>query len=166
MWYSELECPVGSLLLAADDVGLRLIHFGSPGRPARPGASWRRDGAVLSQVEAQLGEYFAGKRRQFDLPLAPKGTEFQLRVWDQLQAIGYGETISYGQLAQRIGNPSAARAVGLANGANPLPIVIPCHRVIGVDGSLTGYGGGLHIKLHLLRLEGVSVADGEQVSLL
>lgn len=101
----------------------------------------------------QLSAYFAGKAEAFDLPLAPEGTAFQLNVWRQLGEIPYGETISYGELARRIGNPNACRAVGLANGTNPIPIVIPCHRVIGSNGKLTGYGGGLDIKEKLLALE-------------
>jgi len=101
-----------------------------------------------------LAEYFQGRRKVFDLPLAPEGTPFQLRVWNALREIHYGKTISYGELAARIGQPSASRAVGLANGSNPLPIVIPCHRVIGSNGKLTGYGGGLPIKERLLALEG------------
>jgi methylated-DNA-[protein]-cysteine S-methyltransferase len=107
----------------------------------------------LDEVVSQLEEYFEGKRRAFDLPLAPQGTPFQQRVWRALLDIPYGETISYGELASRIGNKAASRAVGLANGSNPLPIVIPCHRVIGSNGKLTGYGGGLPIKQQLLALE-------------
>ena len=109
---------------------------------------------VLQAAEAQLGEYFAGTRRAFDLPLAPRGTDFQLRVWWELARIPFGQTISYAQLAQRLDNPNGTRAVGAANGRNPLPIVLPCHRVIGADGALTGFGGGLPTKDFLLRLEG------------
>ena len=116
---------------------------------------------MLAQTRAQLGEYFKGDRREFALPLAPRGTPFQRHVWQALQRIGYGETISYAQLATSIGRPSATRAVGAANGRNPLPIVVPCHRVIGADGSLTGFGGGLPIKQFLLALEGVLPARSE-----
>lgn len=107
----------------------------------------------LSEIIRQLNAYFAGKLESFDLPLAPEGTPFQQKVWKELCQIPYGETISYGELARRIGNASASRAVGLANGSNPIPIVIPCHRVIGSNGKLTGYGGGLDIKEKLLALE-------------
>ncbi|HEY3093359.1 MAG TPA: methylated-DNA--[protein]-cysteine S-methyltransferase, partial [Vicinamibacterales bacterium] len=118
-----------------------------------PSPDWNHDDAAFGDVVSQLGEYFEGRRRQFDLPLAPAGTPFQQRVWSALLDIAYGETISYGELASRIGQKSASRAVGLANGSNPLPIVIPCHRVIGANGKLTGYGGGLPIKERLLAHE-------------
>jgi methylated-DNA-[protein]-cysteine S-methyltransferase len=152
------DTPVGGLLLARDDAGLRLIQFNGPAEaepPSRqePASSWRYDEAAFADVTSQLEEYFAGFRRQFTLRLAPEGTPFQQRVWKALLDIPYGETISYGELASRIGQRSASRAVGLANGSNPLPIVIPCHRVIGSNGKLTGYGGGLAIKQQLLALE-------------
>jgi methylated-DNA-[protein]-cysteine S-methyltransferase len=111
------------------------------------------DAAVLAEAARQLAEYFDGQRQDFDLPLALDGTAFQRRVWDALLGIGYGETVSYGQLAGQIGRPTAARAVGLANGRNPVSIIVPCHRVVGSDGSLTGYGGGLDNKQRLLELE-------------
>ena len=114
---------------------------------------WKQDKAPFVEVIRQLQAYFDGELREFDLPLAPEGTEFQLRVWNTLRAIPYGETISYAQLAQKIGDPKAVRAVGLANGSNPIPIIIPCHRVIGSNGSLTGFGGGLSNKKKLLALE-------------
>ncbi len=152
---THIDSPVGPLLLAADDGGLHLIEFASPRHPATRGRDWREgSNAVLAQASAQLGEYFAGERRDFDLPLSPRGTPFQRDVWRALQRIEYGETISYAALATGIGKPSATRAVGAANGRNPLPIVVPCHRVIGADGSLTGFGGGLPIKQFLLTLEG------------
>jgi methylated-DNA-[protein]-cysteine S-methyltransferase len=147
--YRFLDTPVGGLLLARDDAGLRLIRF-AVGADLKVGPY---DDRAFDDVVAQLREYFAGRRRQFDLPLAPEGTPFQQRVWRALLDIPYGETISYGELASRIGQRSASRAVGLANGSNPLPIVIPCHRVIGASGKLTGYGGGLPIKQQLLTLE-------------
>lgn len=153
--YTHIDSPVGPLLLAADDEGLRLVEFESPKHPAKVGDDWQQgDNAVLAETRRQLGEYFAGKRRGFDLPLSPQGTEFQRSVWWKLADIPYGETISYAQLASRVGKPSATRAVGAANGRNPLPIVLPCHRVIGADGSLTGFGGGLPTKQFLLTLEG------------
>jgi methylated-DNA-[protein]-cysteine S-methyltransferase len=114
---------------------------------------WREDKAPFAEVIRQLQAYFGGELRAFDLPLAPEGTEFQLRVWNCLRTIPYGETISYAKLAQKLGNPQAVRAVGLANGCNPIPIIVPCHRVIGSDGSLTGFGGGLANKKILLDLE-------------
>jgi methylated-DNA-[protein]-cysteine S-methyltransferase len=152
--YAYLETPVGTLLIAGDDAVLERISFPSRGRTAKPERGWQESprGAVAEAIR-QLRDYFAGKRTGFDLPLAPKGTEFQRAVWRQLQEIPYGETISYGELARRVGNPKASRAVGSANGANPLPIVIPCHRVIAGDGSIGGFGGGLPTKEILLALE-------------
>jgi len=149
-----LDSPVGTLTLAATGDGLHAIEFPRNRHPAdREG--WQAGGhAYLDHAARQLDAYFAGKRRAFDLPLAPRGTDFQRTVWMTLAGIGYGETISYAQLAQRVGKPTAMRAVGAANGRNPLPIVLPCHRVIGADGSLTGFGGGLPTKQFLLELEG------------
>ena len=152
-YFTQIESPLGPLLLAADDTGLRQIEFAKGNRTAHPDPSWREDPAQLREPIRQLRAYFAGELETFDLPLAPKGTTFQLGVWRRLSEIPYGQTISYGELARRIGNPKASRAVGLANGSNPIPIVIPCHRVIGSNGKLTGYGGGLPIKEKLLALE-------------
>ncbi len=153
--YDHVDSPVGPLLLAAGDDGLRLVQFESPRHPASLGADWHAGRhPVIDAAVHQLREYFAGERRSFDLPLAPQGTDFQREVWWRLAEIPFGETISYAQLAVRVGKPSATRAVGAANGRNPLPIVLPCHRVIGADGSLTGFGGGLPTKEFLLRLEG------------
>jgi methylated-DNA-[protein]-cysteine S-methyltransferase len=137
---------MGTLWLAGDDDGLRAISF-DPLRDAGPPSS------VLSDAAAQLEAYFAGELEDFDLPLAPEGTDFQRRVWDAVAAIPYGSTATYGGIAAAIGRPSACRAVGAANGRNPLPIVIPCHRVVGSAGALTGYGGGLDRKRALLDLE-------------
>ena len=156
MRYDEIESPVGPLLVAADDAGLRLIHFRSGPGPRRPEPAWRRDASPFRDLARQLAEYFARERRVFDLTLAPVGTPFQLATWQALATIPYGATISYGELAQRVGKPAASRAVGAANGQNPLPIVVPCHRVIGKDGSLTGFGGGLPAKRALLELEGAA----------
>jgi methylated-DNA-[protein]-cysteine S-methyltransferase len=153
MFYARMESPVGKLLMAADDQGLRLVSFESSKRAASVQPDWREDKAPFAEVICQLQAYFSGELKAFDLPLAPEGTEFQLLVWNSLRRIPYGETISYAQLAQNIGNPKAVRAVGLANGCNPIPIIIPCHRVIGSDGSLTGFGGGLPNKKKLLALE-------------
>jgi methylated-DNA-[protein]-cysteine S-methyltransferase len=151
--YTYLESPIGTLLLAGDSNGLQQILFSTDGRPARPDPAWEEDPSTLAEVIRQLKAYFAGELETFGLPLAPQGTSFQQKVWSELQKIRYGTTISYGELARRIGNPKASRAVGLANGSNPIPIVIPCHRVIGSNGKLTGYGGGLPIKEKLLALE-------------
>jgi methylated-DNA-[protein]-cysteine S-methyltransferase len=151
--YTRIESPVGKLLLAAEAQGLRLVSFESSKRATPVQPDWKENKAPFAEVIRQLRAYFDGELREFDLPLAPEGTAFQLRVWNSLRTIPYGETISYGQLAQRIGNPKAVRAVGLANGCNPIPIIIPCHRVIGSDGSLTGFGGGLPNKKKLLALE-------------
>jgi methylated-DNA-[protein]-cysteine S-methyltransferase len=153
MFYTQIESPLGPLLLAADDAGLRQILFVNGRHPARPESSWKEDRVPLNDAIRQLHAYFGGELEKFDLPLAPEGTPFQLGVWLSLCDIPYGETISYGELAGRIGNPKASRAVGLANGSNPIPIVIPCHRVVGSNGKLTGYGGGLPIKEKLLALE-------------
>ena len=158
--WCETDTPVGRLLLAGDAAGLRRVHFQSGPRPLRPRAQWREDPAPFASALRQLEEYFGGTRRAFALPLAPVGTQFQLEVWQALVAIPYGDTVSYAELARRVGRTGSARAVGLANGANPLPIIVPCHRVIGSDGSLTGFGGGLDIKRALLVLEGAAcVAD-------
>lgn len=153
MRFSEIQSPVGPLLLAADDAGLRQIIFMNGRDRAQPDPSWVPDPSAFAEATRQLHAYFAGELEQFDLPLAPEGTPFQQQVWRRLCEIPYGETISYGELARRIGNPKASRAVGLANGSNPIPIIIPCHRVIGSNGKLTGYGGGLPIKEKLLALE-------------
>ena len=150
---TRIESPVGPLLLATDDGGLRSIEFLNGRRTAQANPQWHDDAEPLREIIRQLRAYFAGDLETFDLPLAPQGTPFQLSVWNRLCEIPYGETISYGELARRIGNPNASRAVGLANGSNPIPIVIPCHRVIGSNGKLTGYGGGLPIKEKLLGLE-------------
>ena len=152
MNYSYLETPIGTLLVAGDEA-VRQIRF--PNRtPHRPDPTWTESArGVIGEAKRQLGEYFAGRRTEFQLPLAPAGTEFQRRVWRHLQEIPYGQTISYGELARRTGNPKASRAVGAANGSNPIPIVIPCHRVIGANGKLTGFGGGLPTKEALLALE-------------
>jgi len=159
----RIDSPVGPLMLAADENGLRHIEFRDNRHPADRSDWHGGDNEILDATVTQLREYFDGERRDFDLPLAPQGTEFQRVVWQELARIPYGATISYAQLAQRVGNASAMRAVGAANGRNPLPIVLPCHRVIGADGSLTGFGGGLPTKQFLLRLEGA--LPGEQAGL-
>lgn len=152
--YQDMASPIGRLRLIAEGDQLVGIWF-EHGRDARKGDAnlVERDSPVLDRTRAQLEEYLRGERRDFDLPLAPRGTEFQRRVWQRLCAIEYGATTTYGALAQELGNRNASRAVGLANGNNPIPIVIPCHRVIGSNGALTGFGGGLPIKSALLELE-------------
>lgn len=151
--YTTMKSPIGPLLLAGGEDGLRLVHFVSGRHPKSPQRDWAENKAAFRAVIRQLEEYFDGKRKEFDVPLILEGTKFQLLVWRNLQKIPYGETVSYGQLARRIGRPEAARAVGLANGSNPIPIIIPCHRVIGSNGALTGFGGGLPVKKNLLALE-------------
>jgi len=151
--YEDIESPVGRLRLIASDTSLLGIWFEHGRDAARGAAGTRGTNAVIERTRAQLEEYFAGTRREFDLPLEPRGTDFQRRVWQRLTRIAYGDTTTYGALAAELGNSKGSRAVGLANGSNPIPIVIPCHRVIGADGSLTGFGGGLAIKAMLLQLE-------------
>lgn len=151
--YTEIESPVGQLLLAADEAGLRHVLFVKGKRAVGPNPAWRKDQRPFTDTIRQLRAYFSGELERFSLPLAPEGTPFQLEVWRRLCEIPYGQTISYGDLARRLGNPGASRAVGLANGTNPIPIVIPCHRVIGSNGTLIGYGGGLRVKEKLLALE-------------
>ena len=153
MNYDFLETPIGRLLLVADESGLRHIDFPRAGQGDRIEASWRCSRHGLERTIEQLEAYFAGELLAFDVPLAARGTSFRATVWDELMRIPYGETISYGELARRIGQPSASRAVGAANGANPLPIIVPCHRVIGSSGALTGFGGGLPTKRWLLEHE-------------
>ncbi|PJK00733.1 cysteine methyltransferase [Lysobacteraceae bacterium NML91-0213] len=153
--YTHVDSPVGPLLVAASDAGLHAIAFPENRHPIRMGDDWTPgDHPLIDEARRQLAAYFAGTRRVFDLPLAPHGTTFQRAVWQALADIPYGSTASYAQLAARVGRPAAARAVGAANGRNPLPIVLPCHRVIGAGGGLTGFGGGLPTKRYLLALEG------------
>jgi len=156
--FRSIDSPVGPLLLAGSDQALTAVEFSDNRHPVRRDGEWRSgDNAILRKTELQLGEYFAGHRRMFDLPLAPSGTPFQCEVWATLATIPYGTTCSYAQIAQRLGKPAAMRAVGAANGRNPIPIILPCHRVIGANGALTGFGGGLPTKAYLLRMEGVPV---------
>ena len=151
--YGIFDSPVGPLLVAGDAERLQMISFPSERRTGQPQAGWRRDESRFAEAFRQLDAYFAGELTQFDLPLRLAGTAFQNTVWTALCNIPFGETISYGALAARIGRPTAGRAVGAANGANPLPIVVPCHRVIGADKSLTGFGGGIETKRFLLAHE-------------
>lgn len=151
--YCYIESMVGRLLVAGDEEGLGYISFEKGKNRIAPEKEWREDRSYLGEAIRQLDLYFQGRLKQFTVKLAPRGTPFQLDVLRALQEVPYGETISYGGLAQRIGRPNASRAVGAANARNPLPIVIPCHRVIGSNGRLVGFGGGLDIKRKLLDLE-------------
>jgi methylated-DNA-[protein]-cysteine S-methyltransferase len=153
MYYCYLESPIGELLLAGDDDALTMIGFPKGAMRRDPEGDWIYNEKPFAVAIRQLTEYFAGERHEFDLPLRLDGTEFQLLVLEELRRIPYGETTSYGAIAARIGRPKAVRAVGAANGRNPIPIVVPCHRVIGSGGDLTGFGGGLDTKEALLRLE-------------
>jgi methylated-DNA-[protein]-cysteine S-methyltransferase len=153
---STMISPVGELTLIASDAGLVAVLWENddPARVRLGEVQDRADHPVLARTAAQLAEYFAGERRAFDLPLDFRGTDFQKSVWAQLLTIPFGETRSYGELARALGNPTANRAVGAANGRNPISIIAPCHRVVGASGSLTGFAGGLETKAFLLKLEG------------
>ena len=155
LFYTQInDSPVGPLLLAGDQAALHVLSFGAGSRPREIDADWKPDTkGVLEPVRKELDQYFAGRLKTFSTPVAFNGTQFQNAVWRELQRIPYGETISYLELAKRIKNPDAVRAVGMANGANPVAIIVPCHRVIGSNGSLTGFGGGLPTKRALLELE-------------
>jgi len=153
MYYCYLSTPIGDLLLAGDQDALSLVGFPEGSMRHDPQPDWIYNERPLAKARQQLTEYFAGERKDFDLPLSLHGTEFQLLVLEELKTIPYGETTSYGDIAKRIGRPKAVRAVGAANGRNPIPIIVPCHRVIGSSGDLTGFGGGLDTKTALLRLE-------------
>jgi methylated-DNA-[protein]-cysteine S-methyltransferase len=168
-YYTDtFDSPCGPLLCVVDEAGAVVrIEFcngrHSPQvieRLQASGAEVVEDASRTAEVRRQLAEYFAGQRRDFDLALAPQGTPFERAVWDELKKIPFGETRTYGEIAETLGRPGAARAVGRANGANPIPIVVPCHRVIGSDGSLTGFGGGLDVKSRLLELEGLALPFG------
>jgi methylated-DNA-[protein]-cysteine S-methyltransferase len=150
--YCYVDSPLGPLLLAARNQAIEFLFF--PGNKGQqPESNWRLNPSAFTEARKQLDQYFAGERRNFSVPLAPHGTPFQQRVWQALVTIPYGETTSYSDIAVKIGHPKACRAVGMANRCNPIPIIIPCHRVIGKDGSLTGFGGGLAVKEQLLALE-------------
>lgn len=153
MYYRYQATPIGDLLLAGDEDALHVVSFPEGSRRRDPEPDWIYNEQPFREACRQLEAYFAGSLREFDLKLAPSGTPFQLRVLEELRKIPYGETATYGDIARRIGKPKAVRAVGAANGRNPIPIVIPCHRVIGAHGDLTGFGGGLRTKEALLRLE-------------
>jgi methylated-DNA-[protein]-cysteine S-methyltransferase len=154
MKYSYVESPLGDLMVIHDGHGLIGLRLPTEKRPIQIGPEWERDDAPFGELHNQLDEYFAGERREFELDLRAKGNAFQKAVWQELRQIPYGMTASYGEVASEIGKPGAARAVGIANAQNPIAIITPCHRVIGADGSLTGYGGGLEAKRWLLDHEG------------
>lgn len=158
VWYTTIVSPWGPLCLACSAQGLIRLDFQHGARPVQLPATWQEDAARLAVACQQLDEYFQGQRCQFTLPLAPAGTPFQQRVWHALQDIPFGSTWTYGALAQHLGMPGAARAVGHANGRNPLAIVIPCHRLVGSDGRLRGYAGGIACKQHLLQHERAACA--------
>ncbi len=157
MYYCYLDSAIGELFLAGDDDALTMIGFPEGAMRRDPEDDWIHDDKPFADAIKQLNEYFAGERHEFDLPLRLDGTEFQLLVLEELRRIPYGETTSYGAVAKSIGRPKAVRAVGAANGRNPIPIIVPCHRVIGSGGDLTGFGGGLDTKKALLRLEAENV---------
>lgn len=161
----RMPSPVGTLTLVADATCLHEIHFPKERHPSKRPLPHEGENAVLRETRRQLDAYFGDGLQAFDLPLAPQGTDFQREVWAMLARIPYGATWSYGELARRIGKPDAVRAVGAANGRNPIPIVLPCHRVIGADGALTGFGGGLPTKQFLLRLEGALPAESDLFAL-
>ncbi len=158
--YATVASPIGEILLTAEDGALTRLYMS----PFDVDPAWEHDPAALAEPARQLAEYFAGERTEFELELRPAGTAFQRGVWDLLLGIPYGETTTYGTLAAALGDPRKVRAVGLANGRNPISIVVPCHRVIGADGTLVGYGGGLERKRTLLALE-AEVAAGFRATL-
>jgi len=155
--YTTVDSPIGELLLVGDGHALRGLYM-QGGRRKRIDPGWERADAPFATVAEQLEEYFDGRRREFDVPLVLDGPPFQRQAWHALREIPYGETVSYGEQARRIGQPDAARAIGAANGQNPIAVIVPCHRVIGADGSLTGFGGGLERKRLLLDLEADAVS--------
>jgi methylated-DNA-[protein]-cysteine S-methyltransferase len=154
-WYETFDTPIGPLLVTCNEAGITGCHMGE----TRPGS---RPHPLLDRAGEQLSEYFSGKRRSFDLPLAADGTAFQQSVWRALTAIPYGVTRSYREIAEAVGSPKAFRAVGAANGRNPIGVIVPCHRVIGADGSLTGFGGGLDRKRWLLEHEQAAISARER----
>lgn len=167
LYWSRMESPIGGLGLLVDEEGRVVrVHFLRKGEPAAPAMAFHHPGVVMvedrertAELARQLTEYLGGERKVFELALAPEGSELSQEVWRELQAIPRGETRSYGEIAKKLGRPGAARAIGRANATNPIPVIVPCHRVIGSDGKLTGFGGGLPMKKQLLRLEGVEVQE-------
>jgi len=153
IFFTTMGSPIGELLLVGDGETLSGLYMQDGRKPKRIALGWTESAAPFADVKTQLEEYFTGERTTFDVKLAPEGAPFEREVWRALEEIPYGETVSYGEIARRVGQPTAARAVGTANGRNPIAVIVPCHRVIGADGSLTGYGGGLERKRLLLELE-------------
>jgi methylated-DNA-[protein]-cysteine S-methyltransferase len=153
--YCYYHSPIGKLLLVGNDGILEALHFPNASEQKHLTEGRQYDETSFKEALRQLSEYFAGNRQEFELKIAPEGTAFQKRVWLELRKIPFGRTVSYGEIAVRVGNTKACRAVGMANSKNPIPIIVPCHRVIGKDGSLTGFGGGLDVKKQLLKLENV-----------
>ena len=167
IYYCHIDTLVGPFLIAGTDEALICTSFCSGKGQRQPEDDWKADKSPLGDAICQFSAYFEGENVQFDLKLNPTGTDFQKTVWKALCEIPYGETWSYGDVAKHIGNPGGSRAVGLANGANPLPVIVPCHRVIGANGKLTGFGGGMEAKLKLLQMEGaVPSHNSDQLSLL
>jgi methylated-DNA-[protein]-cysteine S-methyltransferase len=168
IYFSTMESPIDELLLLSEGEALSCLHMIEGKQKMAIDSAWKRDDKlpVFKSVREQLESYFAGKLKEFNIPLQMQGTDFQIKVWNELCNIPYGTTINYGQLAQRIDNPNAQRAVGLANGRNPIAVIVPCHRVIGANGSLTGYGGGLFRKEILLNLEQGKTNKVKQLALL
>ncbi len=165
MQYCHMPSPVGPLLLAGSKKTLNILSFPGGDKAIQPHADWVRSDSSFGEVKRQLQAYFAGELTQFDLRFELQGTPFQKKVWQTLATIPIGQTRTYGWLAKAVGSPKASRAVGAANGANPLPVILPCHRIIGANGKLTGFGGGLPTKKFLLELEGVKL-PGEQLIML
>ena len=155
-YHTIVPSPLGNILLTADESGLTGVNFQEAKGAKKPPRGSVESSAPFKRAKQQLEAYFRGDLKDFDLPLSPAGTAFQRDVWKALRRIPYGKTVSYGELAKRLGKPTASRAVGAANGRNPLPIIVPCHRVVGSDGRLTGYYGGTHLKEFLLKLEGAA----------
>ena len=155
-YYDKLQTPHGGMLLVADDKGLAGVYFDRQKYHPKPAQDWERNPRhkVLKRAKRELREYFSGRRRRFQVPLNPAGTSFQRKVWKAIYGVGFGKTITYGELAKRAGHPGSARTAGAATGRNPLGVIVPCHRIVGSNGALTGYAGGLHRKRALLALEG------------
>ncbi len=155
--YCYYQSPIGRLLIAGTNGRLEAIFFPNSINEFEISNDTQYNEEIFKDILRQLSDYFAGKRQKFEIDVFPAGTDFQKKVWQELQNVPFGETVSYGEIAARIDNPKACRAIGMANSKNPIPIIIPCHRIIGKDGSLTGFGGGLDIKRKLLELEGISL---------
>jgi methylated-DNA-[protein]-cysteine S-methyltransferase len=160
-----MSSPIGELLLVSNGEALTGVYMQDEERGPEAGDGWQRDDVLLEPVREQLHAYFAGRLFEFDLPLAPQGTAFQRRVWHELLGIPFGRTVSYAEIARRLGQPTAVRAVGAANGRNPIAIIVPCHRVIGANGTLVGYGGGLDRKEWLLRHEAAGIRANSATNL-